>query len=86
MNNMVTEEIKSLGWAKTDEDGNPGLSVFEHCRHVGWVAYSLIESGKNTPSPLAPLAAAVIAAIYDVGKWSPDFLHKCPIWSYKDCH
>jgi CRISPR-associated endonuclease/helicase Cas3 len=77
---MVENYFKKLGWAKTDADGNPGLSVFEHCRHVGWVAYSLIESGKNSPSALTPLAAAVIAAIHDVGKWSPDFLHKSPKW------
>jgi hypothetical protein len=77
---MVENNFNKLGWAKTDADGNPGLSVFEHCRHVGWVAYSLIESGKNMPSTLTPLAAAVIAAIHDVGKWSPDFLHKCPKW------
>jgi CRISPR-associated endonuclease/helicase Cas3 len=80
---MVENNLNMLGWAKTDADGNPGLSVFEHCRHVGWVAYSLIESGKNATSALTPLAAAVIAAIHDVGKWSPDFLHKCPKWLEK---
>jgi len=77
---MVETDFIKLGWAKTDADGNPGLSVFEHCRHVGWVAYSLVESGKYIPVALTPLAAAVTAAIHDVGKWSPDFLHKCPIW------
>ncbi|MDD2661107.1 MAG: CRISPR-associated helicase Cas3' [Methylococcales bacterium] len=77
---MIKKDIKKLGWAKTDENGNPGLSVFEHCRHVGWVASALVESGKLIPADLSPMAAAIIAAIHDVGKWSPDFLHKCMVW------
>ena len=69
------------GWAKTDSEGNPGLSVFEHCRHVGWVALELINQGRTIPNTnINPLVAAVIAAIHDVGKWSPGFLHMCSAW------
>jgi len=77
---MIDKDFEKLGWAKTDENGNPGLSVFEHCRHVGWVASALVGSGKLIPVDLSPMAAAIIAAIHDVGKWSPDFLHKCMVW------
>jgi CRISPR-associated endonuclease/helicase Cas3 len=69
------------GWAKTDSEGNPGLSVFEHCRHVGWVAHELVNQGRVIPhAKIKPVIAAFVAAIHDVGKWSPGFLHKCPIW------
>jgi len=81
---MVMHHIfnpETSGWSKTDSDGNPGLSVFEHCRHVGWVALELINQGRNIPhTEIEPLVAAVVAAIHDVGKWSPGFLHMCPVW------
>ena len=81
---MVMHHIfnpKTSGWSKTDSDGNPGLSVFEHCRHVGWVALELIKQGRTIPqNEVRPLVAAVVAAIHDVGKWSPGFLHMCPVW------
>jgi CRISPR-associated endonuclease/helicase Cas3 len=72
---------KTSGWSKTDSEGNPGLSVFEHCRHVGWVALELINQSKTIPNiKINPLVAAVITAIHDVGKWSPGFLQMCPAW------
>lgn len=72
---------KKSGWSKTDTEGNPGLSVFEHCRHVGWVALELIKQGRNIPQAVINShVAAVVAAIHDVGKWSPGFQHMCPVW------
>ena len=72
---------ETSGWSKTDSEGNPGLSVFEHCRHVGWVAFELINQGRTIPNTkINPLIASVVAAIHDVGKWSPGFLHMCPAW------
>jgi CRISPR-associated endonuclease/helicase Cas3 len=72
---------ETSGWSKTDSEGNPGLSVLEHCRHVGWVALDLINQGKTIPhTEIKPLVAAIVAAIHDVGKWSPGFLHMCPVW------
>lgn len=72
---------KKSGWAKTDSEGNPGLSVFEHCRHVGWVALELINQSRTIPhAVIKSRVAAVVAAIHDVGKWSPGFLHMCPVW------
>ncbi|HEU18154.1 MAG TPA: CRISPR-associated helicase Cas3' [Deltaproteobacteria bacterium] len=72
---------KKSGWAKTHSEGKPGLSVFEHCRHVGWVACELINRGRTIPDErVNPPVAAVIAATHDVGKWSPGFLQMCPAW------
>lgn len=72
---------ETSGWSKTDSEGKPGLSVFEHCRHVGWVALELINQGKTIlHTEIKPLVAAVVVAIHDVGKWSPGFLHMCPVW------
>lgn len=73
------------GWSKTDLQGNPGLSVFEHCRHVGWVALELINQGKIVPhAGIEPVVAALIAAIHDLGKWSPGFIQMCPVWLQKE--
>lgn len=72
---------ETSGWSKTDTEGNPGLSVFEHCRHIGWVALELINQGRTIPhAVIKSRVAAVVAAIHDVGKWSPGFLHMCPVW------
>ncbi len=79
MNNNF--EPQKSGWAKTDCEGNPGLSIFDHCCHVGWVALELIHQGKVVPHKLiTPLIAALIVAIHDVGKWSPGFLQMCLSW------
>ncbi len=78
---MTQFNPKESGWAKTNEDGSPGLPIFEHCRHVGWVALELVKQSRKIPdADLTPIAAAVIAAIHDIGKWSPGFLVKCPLW------
>ncbi|MBL1275625.1 MAG: CRISPR-associated helicase Cas3' [Ectothiorhodospiraceae bacterium] len=57
------------------------MSVFEHCCHVGWVAFELLQQSRSIPHfKITPLVAAVIAAIHDVGKWSPGFLCMCSQW------
>ena len=72
---------KISGWSKTDSEGRPGLSIFDHCRHVGWVALELVRQGRSIPHKLFnPLMAALVAAIHDVGKWSPGFLQMCYEW------
>ncbi len=82
---MTKFDPKVSGWAKIDSEGNPGLSVFEHCCNVGWVAFELINQSRSVPSAeINPLTAAVIAAIHDVGKWSPGFLHKCSLWLVRE--
>jgi CRISPR-associated endonuclease/helicase Cas3 len=68
-------------WAKTTEDGQPGISVREHCLNVGCVAEALVaEAFLVAPPP----AAATLAALHDVGKVSPGFQKKCEAWLV--CH
>jgi CRISPR-associated endonuclease/helicase Cas3 len=59
-------------WAKTTEDGLPGISVRDHCLNVGCVAEALV----NTPAR----GAVTLAALHDVGKVSPGFQRKCERW------
>jgi CRISPR-associated endonuclease/helicase Cas3 len=78
----TTKKEPVIGWAKTTKDGEPGLSVLDHCRNVGWVAYYLAKAfGEGALKDfLNPLDAAAAAACHDVGKLSKGFLSKCPIW------
>lgn len=70
-------------WAKTTLDGQPGLSVRDHCINVGCVAEHLL---RQLPSPVAsllPAGSQTLAALHDVGKMSPGFLRKCEHWRAK---
>lgn len=69
-------------WAKTDTDGHPGLSVHAHMINVGCVALCI---AKNAPGllirfQLTPAEIAALAALHDLGKISPGFQRKCPLW------
>ena len=75
---------KTSGWSKTDSEGNPGLSIFDHCRHVGWVALELLNQNKTIPhDKITSEVAALAASIHDIGKWSPGFLQMCSAWVEK---
>lgn len=68
-------------WAKTDENGQPCLSVRDHCVNVGAVAEMI---GGGFPSKiLLPENAASLVAAHDIGKITPGFLMKCPAWRAK---
>ncbi|MCX6908013.1 MAG: CRISPR-associated endonuclease Cas3'', partial [Verrucomicrobia bacterium] len=67
-------------WAKTTKDGQPGISVRDHCLNVGCVAEALIAVLPEPLRALLPPGAATLAALHDVGKISPGFLMKCPAW------
>ena len=69
-------------WAKTDSDGNPGLSVRDHMLNVGCVAMALVEFHKDLISGFQLTAShvAFLAAIHDIGKISPGFQRKCAKW------
>ncbi len=67
-------------WAKTTKDGQPGISVRDHCLNVGCVAEALIAALPEPLRALLPPGAATLAALHDVGKISPGFLMKCPAW------
>lgn len=67
-------------WAKTDENNLPALSVHDHCANVGAVAAFI---GKHIPAAcnkLAPDGYATLCAAHDIGKISPGFLMKSPVW------
>jgi len=67
-------------WAKTLPDGQPGISVRDHCLNVGCVADALLNLLPPAMRALLPRGAATLAALHDVGKISPGFQQKCPAW------
>ena len=67
-------------WAKTTEDGQPGISVRDHCLNVGCVAEALLELLPRTVRDLLPAGSVTLAAEHDVGKVLPGFQRKCEAW------
>ena len=66
-------------WAKTTGDGEPGISVRDHCLNVGHVAKALVE---RLPPMLAcklPTGIITLAATHDVGELSPDSGEVCEL-------
>jgi len=70
-------------WAKTTEDGKPGINVRDHCLNVGCVAEALLELLPAHLRELLPPGVATLAALHDIGKVSPGFQVKCPAWCVK---
>ncbi len=67
-------------WAKTDSDGCPALSVYDHCLAVGAVAQALIDRMPTRLRGMIPNCTPVLAALHDVGKITPGFQAKCDAW------
>lgn len=67
-------------WAKTAEDGKPGISVLDHCLNVGCVAEALLAVLPPHLHELIPSGAATLAALHDIGKVSPGFQVKSEAW------
>ena len=67
-------------WAKTTSDGQPGISVRDHCLNVGCVAEALHKALSAPVRPLLPCGATTLAALHDVGKILPGFQRKCSAW------
>ena len=65
-------------------DGSPGISVRDHCLNVGCVAEAIVASLPPRVRALLPgndgRAAALLAALHDVGKITVRFQAKCPAW------
>ncbi|MGC8732789.1 MAG: CRISPR-associated helicase Cas3', partial [Halothiobacillaceae bacterium] len=70
-------------WAKTTSNGEPGISVLEHCLNVGAVAEALLEVLPEARRALSPSFAPALAALHDVGKAAPGFQVKCERWVLK---
>jgi len=69
-------------WAKTTEDGKPGISVYEHMVNVGCVACCIAESSPGLLNRFNVKSSEVgaLAALHDLGKISPGFQQKCTAW------
>ena len=59
--------------AKTTKRDSPGTAVLDHCRHVGCVAETLVQTLPQAVRTLLTLNPALAAALHDVGKVSPGF-------------
>lgn len=70
-------------WAKTDAAGKPTLSVLDHCRHVGAVAAMLTHALPPVLRRLLPDGSVTLCSLHDIGKISPGFLLKSPVWRQK---
>jgi len=75
-------ELKDC-WAKTDLQGQPSISVAEHCLFVGAVAEALKNALPNAARHLFPKGGEALIAAHDIGKITPGFLMKCPSWRTK---
>ena len=70
-------------WAKTTSGKageEPGISVRDHCLNVGCVAEALVKLLPKPLQDLLPPGAVTLAALHDIGKISPGFQQKCPLW------
>ncbi|HNV36371.1 MAG TPA: CRISPR-associated helicase Cas3' [Rectinema sp.] len=69
-------------WAKTTENGAPGISVYQHMINVGCVAQCIAEIQKDLLESFRLRASEVgaLAALHDIGKISPGFQRKCMAW------
>ena len=67
-------------WAKTTKDGQPGISVRDHCLNVGCVAEALLALLPLQLQKLIRPGAATLAALHDIGKVSPGFQVKSEAW------
>ncbi len=67
-------------WAKTTADGQPGISVHDHCLNAGCVAEALLAALPPAVRALLPPGATTLAALHDVGKITLGFQAKCPAW------
>ncbi len=67
-------------WAKTTENGQPGISVHDHCLNVGCVAEALLALLPAHLKNLLPPGPSTLAALHDIGKVSPGFQQKCSAW------
>jgi CRISPR-associated endonuclease/helicase Cas3 len=69
-------------WAKTTEDSNFGVSVYQHMINVGCVAQCLADMSQNILRQfnLRSSEIGALAALHDIGKISPGFQRKCQAW------
>ncbi len=76
----TTREVPPKFWAKTTEEGRPGISVRDHCLNVGCVAEAILRLLPRRVRGIAPPEAALLAALHDIGKITLGFQNKCSAW------
>ncbi len=78
-----TEKVPDYNdcWAKTNSEGMPALSVWQHAIHVGASAEAIIERLPGHLSTSVPTGFVTLAAVHDVGKIAPCFQTKCNFWA-----
>jgi CRISPR-associated endonuclease/helicase Cas3 len=80
----IGERVKIMThfWAKTNLEGKPGISVYDHMLNVGCVARCIAESSPKILERFQLRASVVgaLAALHDIGKISPGFQRKCESW------
>ncbi len=69
-------------WAKTTNNGKPGISVYEHMLNVGCVARCIADICPELLElfHLRSNEIGALAALHDLGKISPGFQRKCEAW------
>jgi hypothetical protein len=67
-------------WAKTAADGRPALTVRDHCINVGAVAWEAKTKLPPAIADLIPNGGVGLVAAHDIGKITPGFLMKSPVW------
>ncbi len=72
-------ELNKL-WAKTDAEGQPALSVRDHCLNVGAVGEFILQILPPFLRKLFPRQSAILIALHDIGKISPGFQLKSSKW------
>lgn len=70
-------------WAKTSATGIPGCEVWQHCVASAEVAKLLIGFRVDLKN-LLPEGVITLVGAHDVGKISPGFQVKCPMWKGPD--
>lgn len=70
-------------WAKTTAEGLPGCEVWQHCVACAEVAKYLINCRPDLRYIL-PSGVVTLVGTHDVGKISPGFQVKCPMWKGPD--
>ena len=70
-------------WAKTTAEGLPGCEVWQHSVAAAEVARCLLLSRPDLVSML-PDGVVALVGVHDVGKISPGFQTKCPMWKGPD--
>lgn len=81
---MLSHPTLAECWAKTDHLGQPNLRVDTHSLIVGQVSKTLLENLLPHIRALFPAGSPTLVAAHDIGKLTPGFQLKCPLWKFHE--